>query len=151
MKPFWIPLAAVLAAGVATAATPVVHRQPVDVGVSFAQAQDLSVSGSTVGRLYPGARRDLTLVVTNPYHFPIRLTAVSGRLVSTSRRTCAVSTRNLTVGRYAGPPGLPLRIAARGRARIGHLTITMPATVANACQGVTFTLRLSATAEKAKK
>jgi hypothetical protein len=150
VKPYWIALGAVLAAGLATTG-PVVHRDPVAVDVAFAQAQGLSVAGNTVGRLFPGARRDLALVVTNPYGFPITLTAVSGRLAATSRRTCAISTRNLTVGRYAGSPRLPLRIAAHGRARIGHLPITMPTTVSNACQGVTFTLRLSATAEKAKR
>lgn len=112
----------------------------------------LGVSGTAVTGLYPGNKGQLTVVVRNPYPFPISVTAVSGRLAATSRKDCQVTYANLTIGHYAGRPTLPARIAAGSQVRLGYLPVWMPArTVADACQGATFTLRLDATARKATK
>ncbi|BEL10087.1 hypothetical protein Q0Z83_082780 [Actinoplanes sichuanensis] len=110
----------------------------------------LGVSGTAVTGLYPGNKGKLTVVVKNPYRFPVSITAVSANLVATSRPGCKATYANLTIGRYAGRPALPARIAAGKQVSLGYLPVWMPAkTVADACQGATFTLRLNATARKA--
>src|SRR5690242_3400323 len=55
------------------------------------------IGGGKVSGLYPGATRNLNLSVANPYNFPIRVTAVSGRVESTSNRHCRPVAKNLVV------------------------------------------------------
>lgn len=151
-------LSIVLSAALTVVTAIGIHEQQVmggnvDVDVMVAAqsggARQPGVGGITVTGLHPGAKRQMIIEVKNPQRFPISLTAVSGHLVATSRPGCKPEYANLIVGRYAGKPALPLTIAAGKQIRIGYLPITMPRTVANACQGATFTLRINATARKA--
>jgi hypothetical protein len=103
----------------------------------------VSISGVPVTALYPGA--PLTVKVTNPYSFPIKLGPVTTRVRSSNRPGCTGSATNLTVA-VAGSRGLP--IGARGSKTI-VLHVTMPSTVANACQGARFALSFSARASRA--
>jgi hypothetical protein len=155
VMPLTIAASVVLLAGAAVAA---LHTGPAGSGdlpvdiTLVAQSGGLGVTGSTVSGLHPGVKREVQVAVRNPYKFPIQVTAVSGQLVATSRTSCKVTYANLTVGRYAGKPALPARIPAGQQAKLGYLPIWMPATsVSDACQGATFTLRLSASARKASK
>ncbi|GAA4597055.1 hypothetical protein BJY16_002231 [Actinoplanes octamycinicus] len=147
------PLAAVAAAVLVIGAGAAARRDDPAVSVEATLAGQagpagLGVGGLAVAGLYPGAERRMTVVVRNPYRVPIKLIAVSGRATATSRKGCAVAPANLTIGRYAGTPALPARIGAGRQASIGYLPVSMPRTVADACQGATFTLRLSVTAWK---
>lgn len=110
----------------------------------------LAVGAVPVTGLYPGATHQLPVVVGNPYPFPIVVTDVVGTLVSTSDPRCAVSDRNLRVGELWRSTPEQSTVAGGQRAGTGHLTVRMPATVADACQGVTFTVHLTASAGRAK-
>jgi hypothetical protein len=100
----------------------------------------LRITSKPLFGLYPGATRELTLTVHNPdrhrsvvvYRFRVRNTA-------TSRRGCAASRRNLAIRQYAGRPFV---VRPRGTRRI-VVRLTMPNTVANACQRAVFRLRYS--------
>lgn len=156
VKPLSAALSAVLFLGAAVTAAGAGAGDeglPVDVTlVARNGTTGLGVSGNAVTGLYPGNRGQLTIMVKNPYRFPISVTAVSGHLAATSRPGCKVTYANLTIGRYAGKPALPARIAPGKQVHLGYLPVWMPArTVADACQGATFTLRLNATARKATK
>ncbi|MEU4621775.1 hypothetical protein AB0G04_17595 [Actinoplanes sp. NPDC023801] len=155
LMPLTIAASVVLLAGAALAA---LNTGPADTGelpvdiTLVAQSGGPGVTGTSVSGLYPGVKREIQVAVRNPYKFPIMVTAASGQLASTSRKSCKVAYTNLTVGRYAGSPALPARIPAGQQAKLGYLPIWMPAAgVSDACQGVTFTLRLSAGARKAPK
>ncbi|GIE79013.1 hypothetical protein Aph02nite_49630 [Actinoplanes philippinensis] len=151
LKPLSMVLSVALLVTGAVIAYPADDALAVDVTLAAQGAPGgLGVSGSAVTGLYPGNKGQLTVVVKNPYRFPVSITAVSGHLVATSRPGCKATYANLTIGRYAGAPALPARIAAGKQARLGYLPVWMPAkSVADACQGATFTLRLNATARKA--
>jgi hypothetical protein len=155
VMPLTIAASAVLLAGAAVAA---LNTGPADSGdlpvdiTLVAQSGGLGVTGASVSGLYPGVKREVQVAVRNPYGFPIQVTDASAQLVATSRKGCKVTYANLTVGRYAGKPALPARIPAGQQAKLGYLPIWMPAaSVSDACQGATFTLRLSASARKATK
>ena len=105
------------------------------------------IKASSVKGLVPGARKRIALSFSNPYSFPIRVTAVEGRTISTSRRSCTPKPANLKVEPYAGR--LPLTIQPRSRKDVGALTLYMPNSVSNHCQGVTFTIRINGKATKA--
>jgi hypothetical protein len=107
-----------------------------------------AISATTVTGLYPGATRSLVLTLSNPYSFDIKVTDLSATLTGTSSAGCPASSANLVVGRYQGPPALPLTIAGSTIKPAGAIPLSMPRTVFNACQGVTFTLRLTGTATK---
>jgi hypothetical protein len=119
-------------------------------GSGGADVHRFAVNADTVPGLYPGAARAVTVTVTNPYHFDIRLTALSAALDATSAPACQAGPANLTVGALRAGPGLPLVVPAGRPVRVGDVPLSMPNTVADACQGATFTIRLAATATKAR-
>ena len=94
-----------------------------------------------VRNLYPGAQRKLVLTLHNTDR---RRTVVVGRVgvrtTATTRRGCKPSLRNLRIRQYTGPA---LRIPPR-RARRVAVMLTMPSTVADACQRAIFKLRYAA-------
>lgn len=105
----------------------------------------ISIVGNRVEGLYPGASTDLILTVRNPYrNRSISIRGLRVRDVATTKRGCAPTALNLEIRQYAGPP---LRIAA-GRTRTLPILLTMPKTVADACQRATFELRFSAQARR---
>jgi hypothetical protein len=107
------------------------------------------IKASSVRGLYPGATRPINLVFTNSYGFPLRLTSVTGELVSSSKRGCRPTASNLKVSPYRG--GLPLTVPAKGRATAGHLDVRMPNSVVDACQRAEFTIRITGSATQATR
>jgi hypothetical protein len=105
------------------------------------------IKASSVKGLVPGSRKRISLTFSNPYAFPIRVTAVEGKTIATSRRSCTPKPENLKVEPYAGH--LPMTISPRSRKGAGGLTLYMPNSVSNSCQGVTFTIRINGRATKA--
>jgi hypothetical protein len=104
-----------------------------------------SVTGVPVSGLYPGATRPLTVKVTNPYAFGIKIGPVTARVRSSSRPGCTGAATNLTAT-AGGSRSLPIG-AHRSKTVILH--VAMPSTVSNACQGARFALSFSARATRA--
>jgi hypothetical protein len=98
------------------------------------------VESNRVRGLYPGAKKTLTLTLRNSDRKDsVLVRRVRVRDAATSRRGCAASPRNLTI---RNPRFRPFRLGA-GRGRRVVARLTMPNTVANACQGATFRLLYS--------
>lgn len=150
MKMWWTALASVaLIGGVAVALLPsapsspggsddeamvMVGREHGDGTVRFA------IEGRTVRGLYPGAVKQMRTTVVNPSRHRLRLQKLSGKVVSTSRRSCP--TRNLQVKTYDGK--LPQVIEPYGRVTLsGALPVAMPSDAPSKCAGVRFTIALS--------
>jgi hypothetical protein len=99
------------------------------------------IAGTSVRGLYPGAVRKVTLTFTNPTHSALRVQAVKGTLISTSKVGCAPSPANLEVGRYS--ERLPMLLLPKSRRNAGHVAIRMPNSVGDACQNVKFIIRIT--------
>jgi hypothetical protein len=133
------PLAVATAAVVLGARGGVVRWQPASAR-SDSNGRVLITSNRVLG-LYPGARKSLILTLHNrDTRRSVRIRRIGVRDVATTKRGCAASPRNLRISEYAGdvltiPPGGGRSVALR---------MTMPYTVANACQRATFTLRYTA-------
>jgi hypothetical protein len=94
----------------------------------------------SVTGLYPGSSRTLAVRASNPYAFAIEVVSLKGTIAAkTSKAGCAGGATNLSVRPYSGR-GVVIRPGAI--ATVG-LRLRMPLSVANACQGATFTIRLS--------
>jgi hypothetical protein len=101
----------------------------------------VQITSRPVLGLYPGARKRLVLVLTN--RDAVRGVAVRHihvRDVATTKRGCSASQRNLSIHQYQGPA---LTIRPRGTRRVG-IRLTMPSTVADACQRAIFNLQYTA-------
>jgi hypothetical protein len=101
----------------------------------------VSVTSSPVTGLYPGApAKPLTLRIKNMYAYRIRVTSVTAKVgAATNRPGCTGTPQNLAVP----PKTSPIRISPRQTANV-VMTVVMPKTVANACQGATFTITFAA-------
>lgn len=99
----------------------------------------VSVTSTPVTGLYPGASRKLTLRIKNTYTYPVKVASVKTKLATaTSRAGCAGTPANLLVSRPAGAIAIkPKRTAAL------VMTVVMPPSVADACQGATFRITFS--------
>jgi len=93
--------------------------------------------------LYPGVSKELILTLhnTDPKH-GIVVRRVRVRDIATTNRGCAPARRNLAIRQYKGAP---VRIPP-GQARTVSALLSMPNTVSDACQRVTFKLRYTARA-----
>jgi hypothetical protein len=100
----------------------------------------LRIKSKPVLGLYPGAVRKLTLLVHNPDRRRVLVYRLRVRNTATSRRGCAASRRNLAIRQYGRRPFV---ISPHGTRRV-VVRLTMPYTVANACQRAVFRLRYSA-------
>ena len=99
------------------------------------------ISSNHISGLYPGAKRKLTLTLHNlDRTHSVLVRRVLVREVGTTRRGCAASRRNLRV-RQSGLHNF--RIRAGGTRRI-TVVLTMPNTVATACQRARFNLQYRA-------
>ena len=101
----------------------------------------VSVTSSPVTGLYPGGPpKLLTLRIKNTYAYAVKITSVTARVgAGTTRQGCTGSSQNLTVPPTAGP----IRITPKKTGKV-VMTVVMPRTVANACQGATFTITFTA-------
>jgi hypothetical protein len=137
-----LPLSLVLAAAVAVAAHS--HRAPQHGRLELiASVRHIAVKGVAVQGLYPGAVKSLTVTVTNPQAFRIKVAALKTTVAAaTGRVGCAGSPQNLAV---AVPKGT-VKLAGKKTHRY-VIKVTMPKTVANACQGAKFkiTIKVRAT------
>lgn len=101
------------------------------------------LSGSITG-LYPGAHPNLPILITNQNNQDIKVTQVQITVTSTNKAGCAPATSNLLPTNYTGPGVV---VHANSSSTI-YLPITMPNTVANACQDATFQLSYGGSAVK---
>src|SRR5690242_945367 len=102
----------------------------------------VSVTATSATGLYPGATRAMTLQIKNTYPYPIKITAVQAKVaVATNRPGCAGTRTNLTVTHR----GRAFTINPRKAAPV-IMTVVMPRTVADACQGATFKITFTARA-----
>ena len=99
------------------------------------------ITSNHINGLYPGAKRTLLLTLRNrdPKH-AVRVQYVRVRDARTTKRGCAPTRRNL---RIRQPRARFFTIRPRGVRRVKAL-LTMPSTVATACQGAVFHLRYRA-------
>jgi hypothetical protein len=99
------------------------------------------IASNRVTGLYPGVSRHLILTLHNTNSrrsVSVRRIDVDDR--GTTKRRCAPVARNLTIHQYTGAA---IRLPAGG-ARSVSVLLTMPSTVANACQRAVFRLHYSA-------
>jgi hypothetical protein len=107
--------------------------------------KQVAVTGVPVTGLYPGATRPLAVKVTNSYPFAIKVAPLTTRVRSSNRPGCTGAATNLVVV-PAGARSLPI---GPHRSKTVLLQVSMPSTVANACQGATFSLSFSVRATRA--
>jgi hypothetical protein len=103
----------------------------------------LRIKSNRVGNLYPGAKRKLTLTIHNNSNHAVRVRALRVRDLGTAKPGCAPTPRNL---RIRGQQPRAFRLRSGASRRVVFL-VTMPNTVANACQGAVFHLRYKALLE----
>ena len=102
----------------------------------------VSVTATSATGLYPGAMKTMTLQIKNTYPYPIKITAVKAKVAAaTNRPGCAGTRTNLTVTHRGGTFAIKPR---KGTPVI--MTVVMPKTVADACQGATFKITFTARA-----
>jgi hypothetical protein len=102
----------------------------------------VTVTAPPVTGLYPGAGRAFTLQIRNTYPYPVRVTAVKAKVAAaTNRPGCAGTQTNLTVTHKGGAFAIKPKKAAAV-----IMTVVMPKTVADACQGATFKITFTARA-----
>jgi hypothetical protein len=106
----------------------------------------VSVTSTPVTGLYPGGQpKPLTLAIKNTYAYQIKIVSVTAKVGAvTNRPGCAGTPQNLSVPAKAGP----IRVKPRKTAKV-VMTVVMPRTVANACQGATFMITFTARAVRA--
>ncbi|MFI5494886.1 hypothetical protein [Actinoplanes sp. NPDC051859] len=108
----------------------------------------LTVRGTAVDGLVPGARRRLVLTLANSSGVDLLVTGMHARLTATSKPGCAPDATNLEVEEYTG--ALPARLDARSTRQAGSVPLRMPNTVVDACQEATFTVAVTADAVAAR-
>ncbi len=101
------------------------------------------ISDNGVVALYPGVSKELILTLQSSDHrHSIVVRRVRVRDIATTSNGCAPKRRNLMIRQYRGAPfGIP-----PGQARAVTVLLSMPNTVADACQRATFRLRYTAQA-----
>ena len=101
------------------------------------------ITGNRISGLYPGVSKELILTLQSSEHrHSIVVRRVRVRDIATTNRSCAPARRNLAIRQYKGAP---IRIPP-GQARSVTVLLSMPNTVADACQWATFRLHYTAQA-----
>jgi hypothetical protein len=142
--PLVVTLVLAAAAGIAVSAHG--HRAALQGGrlELIASVHRVTVKGVTVTGLYPGAVKTLPVAVTNGEPFPIKLAALTSTIAAnTGRLGCTNEAVNLVV---TAPRG-SVRLAPRKNHRY-VVTVRMPKTVADACQGAKFKITVKAHATR---
>lgn len=98
------------------------------------------ITSNRVTGLYPGAIRKLVLTLHNRSHRRLLIRRIRVRVVGTTKPGCKVSPRNLAIRQ----PSLRILRLRRGGTRRFTVRMTMPNSVADACQGAVFKLRYAA-------
>jgi hypothetical protein len=98
--------------------------------------------GQRVHGLYPGATREMRIVLTNPYSFRLRLWDISGEISRSSHRGCPATSTSLRVTGYTGE--VPVFVGPHSRATLpGSVSLAMPRTAPQQCAGSHFTIALT--------
>jgi hypothetical protein len=144
---FPLIIAVVLAAAAGVAAHAAVHRpaaSPGRVVLVAAVKKGVSLKSVPVTGLYPHATKQLTVSVKNAAGKTIKVPSLKGKIAAvTSRPGCTGTSSNLIVSYTGKPVTIPNR-----KTRAMGLTVTMPPSVADACQGATFKITISLRATK---
>jgi hypothetical protein len=102
----------------------------------------VSVTATPLAGLYPGASKNLTLQIKNTYAYSVKITAIKTKVASaTNRPGCAGVPTNLSVNMHRGA----ITVKPKKAAAV-VMTVVMPPTVVDACQGATFKLTFTARA-----
>lgn len=145
---FLLTTAVVLAAAAGVAAHAAVHRagpNPGRLELIASVKKGVVLTGVPVTGLYPGASKQLSVSVKNTSGRTIKVPALRGKLSPmTSRPGCAGTRTNLILSWTGKPVTIPNK-----KARTIALTVTMPSTVVDACQGATFKITVGVRATKA--
>ena len=105
----------------------------------------VTVTSRPVTGLYPGATKTLALGIKSTYSFPVRITAVKTKVAAaTTRPGCAGTRTNLLISHRGGA----FLVKPKKTAAV-VMTVVMPPTVADACQGATFKITFTARAVRA--
>jgi len=102
----------------------------------------VTVTAPPVTGLYPRATRTFTLRIKNTYPYPVRVTAVKAQVAAaTNRPGCTGVKTNLTVTHSGGAFGIKPKKTAPV-----IMTVVMPGTAVDACQGAVFKITYTARA-----
>lgn len=102
----------------------------------------VSVTAAPATGLYPRASRPMTLTIKNTYSYPVKITAVKAKIAAATNRPGCVGTRtNLLVSHTGGPFTIKPK-----KSHPVIMTVMMPTTVVDACQGATFKITFTARA-----
>lgn len=125
-----------------TGATPGNGKNAVkpDDKVNGNDKKDFTIAGSVSG-LYPGSARTLTVTVTNPNNFAIRVTSLTA--------TVADPAGPCTAGAVQVPPMAGTFVVPGNGSAATTLTARMANNPPDACQSTTFGITYSGTADKA--
>jgi hypothetical protein len=118
-----------------------------------APGKAFTISGTLSG-LFPGVTSKLYLTVNNPNNQAMTVTNLTATVTSVTKAanapagTCAATAANLVIHAFTGPSFTVAANSSRS-ASPAYLPVVMPSSVANACQGATFTLSFSGTGTQA--
>ncbi len=137
-------VAVVAAAGVAMG-----HRAqpPAPVKMQMiASIKGFKLAGVPVTKLYPRATKVFQVKISNPYTFSIRVPALTATVAArTTKVGCTGAKTNIVVT----TKGMRAVVIPKRTSRVATIHVTMPSTVANACQGARFTITLRGRATRA--
>ena len=140
-----IVMVVTVAAAVAIAAGNRGQAQPVQMQM-IASIHGFKLSGVPVTGLYPRSVKPLRIKVTNPYPFSIKVPALTAKVkAKTNRVGCTGARANIVVT----AKGMRKLVIPKKTSRYATIKVTMPSTVANACQGAKFSITFSGRATKA--
>jgi hypothetical protein len=112
----------------------------------------VDASASTTATLYPGVSGDVTLKLSNPNPFPVRVTAVALNGAQTAITADAGHASCTPTGvTFTNQTGLTLDVPAKVGATNGSVTSTLTGAAARSnasadgCQGATFTIPVTLT------
>jgi len=121
---------------------PFPQHEPGKGSTSGPDQVDFAIEAPPVHGLYPGAVKPMNLRVVNTGRYDLKIIDLSGTVVRTSKPGCAPTPLNLTVRQHRT---VAFTVPAHERRDAGSLSLYMPNTVVNACQGATFTVQLRGT------
>jgi hypothetical protein len=98
--------------------------------------------GGSVSGLFPGAAKNLPVLITNQNNQDIKVTGIQINVTGSDKSGCNAG--NLSTSNYTGPAFIVLKNSSRTI----WLPVSMIHNASNTCQGATFTLQYSGTAVK---
>ena len=110
-----------------------------------AATHGFGLKGVAVTGLYPGKVKSMTVRITNPYTFSIRVKPLTAAVAKTTGKLgCVRAPSNLAVSRASSKT-----VVIKPHKTVNALLrVTMPRTVVNACQGARFSISLRSSATK---